>query len=64
MFARKRKPERTDRTREARRAQMVQVLTLRRDLTGVTAADVACWTGLPEPECAAALQREIARRAV
>lgn len=64
MFPRrKHKPERVDRTREARRAQMVQILTLRRDLTGVSAADVARWTGLHEPECAAALAREIERRA-
>lgn len=60
----KRKPERTDRTREARRVQLVQVLTYRRSLDGITAADVARWTGLSEAECADALQREIARRTV
>jgi len=64
MFPRfSRKPERVARTKDARRAQLVQILTLRADLASVTAADIARWTGLSEPECFDALQRELARRA-
>lgn len=63
MFRRQHKPERVDRTKQARRAQMVQILTLRASLDGISANDLSRWTGLPEPECADALQREIARRA-
>ena len=59
----KRKPQTVKRTKQDRRAQLVQVLTFRRSLDGITAADVARWTGLSEAECADALQREIARRA-
>ena len=59
----KRKPQTVTRTKQDRRVQLVQVLTYRRSLDGITAADVARWTGLSEAECAEALQREIARRA-
>lgn len=65
MFPRfSRKPKTVTRTKDARRAQLVQILTLRSDLTSITAADIARWTGLSEPECFDALQRELARRAV
>ena len=57
-------PQTVTRTKQDRRVQLVQVLTYRRSLDGITAADVARWTGLSEAECADALQREIARRAV
>lgn len=63
MFKRKFKPETVNRTKQARRAQLVQILTLRGRLDNLTAADLARWTGLPEQECADALQCEIARRA-
>lgn len=59
-----RRPQTVTRTKQDRRVQLVQVLTYRRSLDGITAADVARWTGLSEAECADALQREIARRAV
>lgn len=45
-------------TREYKRAKLVQLLTYRERLDNVSAADLAHMSGVPEPECAVALERE------
>ena len=45
-------------TREYRRTRLVQLLTMRDNLDNVSAADVSRMVGLPENECAPALERE------
>lgn len=45
-------------SREYKRTRLVQLLTLRENIDGLTAADLSRMTGLPEPECQPALERE------